>query len=197
MWKDICGYEGRYRVNTKGQILSMWNGKIMSNCIGGNGYYKVGLRKKSGRKDRLLVHRLIAEHFIPNPNNKPQVNHIDGNKLNNNVCNLEWCTPKENSQHAFKLGLRTEHYKNVGKKFGKTSNYHYVSLVRSKADGLFYRALVKATINGKLFAKSRQFSVNKFGEFEAERLAALASNEIVCKYKEFNGYALNTVIYNV
>jgi len=197
MWKDIYKYERRYKVNTKGQILSMWNGKIMSPCIGSNGYYKIGLRSTGGKKDRLVIHRIVAEHFIPNPDNKSQVNHIDGNKLNNNVYNLEWCTPKENSKHAFKTGLRTEHYKNIGKKFGETSKYHYVSLVNSKADGLFYRALVKATINGKLFARTKQFSVNKFGELEAERLAALAANEIVCKYKEFNGYALNTVIYNV
>lgn len=192
MWKDIKGYEGRYQVNTQGQIKSLRRNIIMSLLLGGNGYYKVGLRNSSG-KVRHIVHRIVAETFIDNPHQKPQVNHIDGNKLNNNVCNLEWVTASENIQHAVRIGLKNPHYKNVGKKFGKTSKYHYVCLLNSKKDGLCYRALVKATINGKLFAKSKQFAISKHGKFEAERLAAIAANNLVKSHKEFTGYALNII----
>jgi hypothetical protein len=70
------------------------------------GYMKVYLCEKSQVKMK-LVHRLVAEKYIPNPENKPQVNHIDGCKANNHVSNLEWCTASENAIHAFQNGLRT------------------------------------------------------------------------------------------
>lgn len=190
MWKDIKNYEGRYQVNNLGQIKSLKTGKIVSPQLGGNGYYKIGLRDGIN-KTRLIVHRIVAEHFIENPHNKPQVNHIDGNKLNNNVCNLEWVTASENMLHAHRIGLKKEHYKNIGKKFGKTSQYHYVELLNSSKDGEVYRAVVKATINRKVFSKSKQFSVRKYGAIQAELLAAIAADTLVKQYKEFQGYALN------
>ena len=194
MWKDVLGYEGRYEVNTLGQVKATKSGKILSPQLGGNGYYKVGLRKQvGGIKTREILHRLVATAFIPNPHNKPQVNHIDGNKLNNNVCNLEWVTASENSQHAFDTGLSKPHYKNIAKKFGKTSAYHYVELLNSSKDGLVYRTVVKVTIDGKLFSKSKQFSVKKYGAIEAEKRAALAANSLVQQFKEFEGYALNVI----
>jgi len=190
MWKDIRDYEGKYQVNTSGQIKSLATGKVMSPQLGGNGYYKIGLRKDAVKK-RLIVHRIVAEHFIDNPHNKPQVNHIDGDKLNNNVCNLEWVTASENAQHAFSIGLRKEHYKNTGRKFGKTSKYHYVEFLNTAKDGEYYRVVVKATVNGKLFAKSKQFSVKKYGKAHAELLAARAADTLIKQHKEFQGYALN------
>lgn len=194
MWKEILGYEGRYEVNQLGQIKATKSGKILSPQLGSNGYYKIGLRKLAGgNKVREILHRLVAKAFIPNPHNKPQVNHIDGNKLNNNACNLEWVTASENSQHAFDTGLRTTHYKNIAKKFGKTSTYHYVELLNSSKDGLVYRTVVKATIAGKLFSKSKQFSVKKYGAIEAEKRAALAANNLIQQFKEFEGYALNVI----
>ena len=72
----------------------------------GVGYYLVTLCYKGKQKNK-FIHRLLAEHFIDNPENKPVVNHIDGVKTNNNLSNLEWCTVKENSQHAVNLGLST------------------------------------------------------------------------------------------
>lgn len=194
MWKEILGYEGRYEVNQLGQIKATKSGKILSPQLGSNGYYKVGLRKEvNGTKVREILHRLVAKAFVPNPHNKPQVNHIDGNKLNNNACNLEWVTASENSQHAFDIGLSTAHYKNIGKKFGKTSTYHYVELLNSSKDGLVYRTVVKATIGGKLFSKSKQFSVKRYGAIEAEKRAALAANNLIQQFKEFEGYALNII----
>ena len=84
------------------------------------GYYGIrSCTKITGKSKTLRIHRLVAENFIPNPENKPQVNHIDGNKLNNRVDNLEWCTCKENINHAFKNNLnktkKVEQYDLTGK----------------------------------------------------------------------------------
>ena len=68
--------------------------------------YLVAHLSKDNKAKNILVHRLVAESFIPNPNKYPCVNHIDGNKQNNNINNLEWCTHSENDLHAYKIGLR-------------------------------------------------------------------------------------------
>lgn len=110
IWKDVVGYEGLYKVSNFGRIKSFplrsnHNGElIMKNQII-TGYKVVSLCKNNKMK-LVKVHRLVAIAFIDNPDNKPQVNHIDGNKLNNNVDNLEWVTAQENSIHAFRTGLR-------------------------------------------------------------------------------------------
>lgn len=109
IWKDVIGYEGKYAVSNIGRIKSLdycrsGRSKILKQGIGTTGYYNVGLciNAKAITKK---VHRLIAIAFIPNPENKGDVNHIDGNKLNNNVSNLEWNTRKENINHAHRIGL--------------------------------------------------------------------------------------------
>lgn len=111
VWKDIEGYGNRYQVSSEGRIRKKNKDKrcrpfryLTPNCNNNAGYYKVGLSYK-GYTKLLTVHRLVAQAFIPNPNNKPQVNHIDGNKKNNRVENLEWVTESENAIHASRLGL--------------------------------------------------------------------------------------------
>lgn len=115
-WKDIEGYEGIYQVSNYGNVKSlarqrrnskgiyMQKEKLLSLTNTSTGYKKVEL-VKNGKKKGYKVHRLVAMAFIDNPENKPEVNHIDGNKINNHVDNLEWVTSSENSIHAYKTGL--------------------------------------------------------------------------------------------
>ena len=101
IWKDIEGYEGLYQVSNKGRVKSLYKGseRILRPGIDRYGYYKIMIYKDSVRKT-FKLHRLVAQAFIPNPENKPQVNHKDENKLNNCVNNLEWSTAKENSNYG-------------------------------------------------------------------------------------------------
>ena len=116
MWKPIENYNSLYEVNEKGEVRSLyhWNGHkyekrkkpyILKQSNTTTGYKKVEL-VKDGKRKSLKVHRLVAIAFIPNPMNKPYINHIDGNPINNCVENLEWCTQHENVVHAYKIGLR-------------------------------------------------------------------------------------------
>lgn len=105
-WRPVKGYEGLYEVSNTGKVRSLYFGKtrILSPCKNSQGYLQAVLCKDKVPKG-LRVHRLVASAFIPNPNNKPEVNHIDGNKANNNVDNLEWCTREYNMRHACHNGL--------------------------------------------------------------------------------------------
>ena len=98
IWKDIKNYEVLYQVSNLGKIYSKKNKKILKNNIR-NTYYIIQLTKDKKRKS-FQVHRLVAEAFIPNPQNKPIVNHINYNRLDNRVNNLEWCSQKENVNHS-------------------------------------------------------------------------------------------------
>jgi len=105
IWKDIKGYEGLYQISNLGNVKSLFRYKKTLKPFFRKQYFSVNLSKNNNFKT-FTVHRLVAENFIINPENKLQVNHIDGNKLNNNIDNLEWNTAKENTNHALLLGLK-------------------------------------------------------------------------------------------
>jgi len=105
-WQSIAGYEGLYWVSDTGLVKSRRGLKSLQLNPAGNGYRTVHLFK-NGRCRPHLVSRLVASAFIPNPENKPQVNHISGDTLDNRVQNLEWATRSENQRHAFRIGLNS------------------------------------------------------------------------------------------
>lgn len=122
-WKDVEGYEGLYQVSDEGRVKSLKKRfgrqegeRIMKPSMEWCGYMRLGLTK-DGKARIFAVHRLVAKAFIPNPENKPVINHIDGNRANNRVENLEWATYKENS--------------NVSKKLKSSKRYNSVIVVDS------------------------------------------------------------------
>lgn len=107
MWKDIRNYEGLYQVSNIGRVKSFRKSTkygceseyILKPYLASNGYYQVTLYDNTV-KHKFSVHRLVAEAFIPNPNDYPQINHKDENRLNNEVSNLEWCTAEYNNAYG-------------------------------------------------------------------------------------------------
>jgi len=121
VWKDIQGYEGYYQISNLGSVKSLerklphnkfknvicnYKERIMKQNNDTKGYPSIMLRVNNVIKT-LRIHRLVAQAFIPNPENKPQINHINGIKTDYSIINLEWCNQSENNTHAYKTGLRT------------------------------------------------------------------------------------------
>ena len=98
-YKDIAGYENLYQVTTWGRVWSVRKNCFVTPEITKKGYLRVYLYDQTGRRKHYKVHRLVASAFIPIPDGKYQVNHIDGNKVNNSITNLEWVTDAENKEH--------------------------------------------------------------------------------------------------
>lgn len=117
IWKDIPNYEGLYQASNLGRIkglrrykqnhskLQIVEEKIINQYVNKHNGYVYSMLYKDGTEKNCRVHKLIAQTFIPNPENKKTINHIDGNKMNNRVDNLEWATNKENIIHAIETGL--------------------------------------------------------------------------------------------
>ena len=112
MIKDVYDYaieSGLVAADTDGTIHKRYADgemKVVRDIYKPNGY-KIVWITIDGKQKILLAHRIVAKTYLPNPENKPQVNHIDGNKLNNRLNNLEWCTDSDNKKHAYKTGLMT------------------------------------------------------------------------------------------
>ena len=168
MLKSILDYENIYYASTEGHIEN--SRKRLKSYTINSGYEAIKLTKE-GKKKAFLVHRLVALTFLPNEEDHPEVNHIDGNKSNNALSNLEWCSRSENKQHALKLGLYDKIYtqrNTLGKKHKSTvSKYHNVGWDKS-------RSKWKAVI--------RHEGVNYFPKrFDCEHEAALHVNWIIAE----------------
>jgi len=145
IWKDVIGYEGIYKVDVTGKVKTIprkvrWGteGKgikttkeiLLKPYIGKDGYWYY-LLTKNNKHTHLSVHRIIAIHFIPNPENKREVNHIDLNKVNNRIENLEWTTPKENIQHSIRMGSNTQCLPGINNPAAKLTNEQVLEIRRA------------------------------------------------------------------
>lgn len=170
IWKEVDGFGGRYKISSKGRIMSSWGGWKLKTPTIQRGYYVTGLYLKPKKKVE-FIHRLVAMAFIPNPEAKPQVNHKDGNKLNNDVENLEWVTASENAIHAIhviktKVPSRNKGYKlseetiAKRKEFYKTHPANCAKAVRCVQTGEVFSSLRKAT---------EHFNISRRGMYLAMR----------------------------
>lgn len=140
IWKDLKEYENLYQISNLGRVKSLQRRKSNYNQKGFTGTFKLIQEKilkpkvdrkgylyvqlyKNGKSKMFKVHRLVAQTFIPNLRNKPQVNHKDGNKQNNFIDNLEWCTNTENQKHAWKIGLQKSRFSKNNSKAKKVMQY--------------------------------------------------------------------------
>ena len=134
IWKDIPGFEGLYQVSNYGNVKSLITNRLLKQNGDNYGYVQVILYRDNNRIT-CKVHRLVAQAFIFNEHGKPQVNHKDGNKMNNNVLNLEWVTNKENKRHAMDTGITKMHKNTIS---GKSKAIG--SVVLNVQNGVFYKS---------------------------------------------------------
>lgn len=169
IWKDIEGYEGLYQVSSQGRVKRLASRVEVADR--GTRYFPENIRKpvnvhgylyctlyKGNKECRKAIHRLVASAFIDNPENKPQVNHINGNKLDNRAENLEWCTQSENNLHAFSLGLMKayDRHGNKNPMYGKKMSDYTKS--RIIASHLGVKASLATREKMSLSRKGKKFS---------------------------------------
>lgn len=169
IWKDVVGYDGLYLVSNLGRIKSkerivknshgkrLVKEKILSTFISNSGYYAIVLHKTRPIFKLNYIHRLVANAFIPNENNLEQVNHIDGNKLNNNVFNLEWCSRSENMKHAIKVGLFSQ--KVVKERIKKMNKSARKPILQIKS-GKIIAEYESTVLAGKQFTKNADRNIS-------------------------------------
>lgn len=144
--KNVAGYEGIYMVNRKGEIFSLpkKTRKGIRKLKPLKQVYEMVDLCKDGEAKKYTVHRLVAKAFIPNHENKEQVNHINGNKFDNRVENLEWCTRSENQLHSTRIGLRTA--KGVKNSQSKLKEHEVIEIYKSKESNKYLSEKYKISI---------------------------------------------------
>lgn len=202
VWKDIKGYEGLYQVSNLGRVKSLKRQRDVnlpySNTATvpekilkygtSQGYLAVTLAKNKINK-KIRVHKLVALNFIPNPDNKPHINHIDGNKHNNCVNNLEWVTPKENTKHAFDNGLI--------KNMCSFKGYHHTEEAKKRisegnrwGSSKNHKIINQYTKNGEFIKEWHGFvEVEKVLGYSKKNLQACCKNRIPSAYGYIWRYA--------
>lgn len=141
-WTKVNGYP-LYSVSNRGRVRNDSSGRVLSPGKTVGGYLFVGLGNKEGRRTRFL-HRLVAEAFLANPESKREVNHKDGNKLNNDVSNLEWCTRSENLTHSYKTLGRKPAICEEAKAALKKANENRAVPVLCVETGVVYKSIKEA-----------------------------------------------------
>ena len=121
-----------YAISNYGNIKNVKSGNILTSVLNKQGYLGYTFYQH-GKKKSLRIHRLVALHFIPNPENKPYVNHKDGNKTNNHADNLEWCTVKENDNHARKNGLKDQEKPILAQEISTGDTFSFKSVTEAGA----------------------------------------------------------------
>lgn len=141
IWKDIKGYEGKYLISNTGKVKSLTYNKLLKPVLQ-NGYLYIHLCKNS--KDKVyLLHRLVAQHFIPNPDNLPEVNHKDENKVNNDASNLEWCDAKYNSNYGTRNKRKSKPIQCI-----ETGKIYWGAREMERQLGIKHNNIAKAIKNG-------------------------------------------------
>lgn len=159
MWKDIPEWELYYEINENGDVRNKLTGNYIKGDINNAGYYRICLYHKS-KKQRFFRHRLVAQLFIPNPNNYPEVNHINGNKSMNNKDNLQWCDRTHNEREAHRLKIKEYKPFKVLFQNGKIKHYEFVIDLANEL------GLTKRTIQNYLQGKSKGYIKQGIKEIE-------------------------------
>ena len=138
-WKDVEGYEGLYQISSYGRVRSLprkgTDGRTIRDSLGNSGYLQTHLCK-NGKSKTIMVHRLVARHFVENPDNLPEVNHIDEDKTNNHASNLEWCTRIQNVKHGTgveRMAMAHDYKRSAIK---SAANHNYKEVARKEAKPL-------------------------------------------------------------
>ena len=150
MWKDIPDWEEYYEINENGEVRNKITGNYIKGDINNAGYYRVYLYHKS-KKQRFFRHRLVAQLFIPNPNNYPEVNHIDGDKSHNYKDNLQWCDRTHNEREAHRLQIKEYKPFEVYFQNGEYKQYEFAVDLANELN------LTKRTIQNYLQCKSNGY----------------------------------------
>lgn len=184
IWKDVVGYEGLYQVSNTGRLVRKErldsNGRFLSqqekviHKIYGTGYYGTAIVDGKGNSKNVLIHRLVAMAFIPNPNNYPQIDHIDGNKSNNRVENLRWCTAKQNINFPMSLANRSRVLKVAQNK---------PEAIKHKIAASHKKAIVQYDMNGNFIKEwSSLHEVGRECGFNISNISACANGRKASAY---------------
>lgn len=178
--KQIDGFED-YLITLDGKVFSLKTMKFLKSKVTNAGYDQIQIFSGKGNYKYFSVHRLVADAYISNPENKPQVNHMDGNKLNNLMCNLEWMTASENQKHCSDTGLRKvddamrERGRHAGRmcgaENGKKARLKTSKIVLNEATGIYYTGINEAafviglkptTLKAKLNGQNKNLTTFKY-----------------------------------